>query len=278
MENIGLDLHQRESQLCILTEAGEVIERRSRTPPERLTAVLGPRAPARLLLAASTESEWVARHLEALGPTVIVADPNYAPRHATRSARVKTDRRDARTLADALRLEAYRPAHRSADRHRHVRAELAVRDTLGRTRTRYVALVKALVRREGFRLASGAAEPTRAKLAALPWPPTLTAELAPLIALLPGLDQEIPAADQRLAQYLTADPVVRRLATAPGIGPVAVSAELMHLVRQLDALNEFRFRNDAEALGAWRSARNVPWPNGEKQERATEGDGVRPAA
>jgi hypothetical protein len=58
----------------------------------------------------------------------------------------------------------------------------------------------------------------------------------------------------------------------------AVSAELMHLVRQLDALNEFRFRNDAEALGAWRSARNVPWPNGEKQERATEGDGVRPAA
>jgi transposase len=131
-ENIGLDLPQRESQLCILTDDGEVIERRIRTTPERLTAVLGPRAPARILLEASTESEWVARHLEALGHTVIVADPNYAPMYATRSARVTTDRRDARTLADALRLEAYRPAHRSADRHRHVRAELAVRDTLVR--------------------------------------------------------------------------------------------------------------------------------------------------
>jgi len=108
-----------------------------------------------------------------------VADPNYAPMYATRSARVKTDRRDARTLADALRLQAYRPAHRSADRHRHIRAELAVRDTLVRTRTRYVALAKALVRRDGFRLASGAAEHTRAKLAALPLPPPLTAELAP---------------------------------------------------------------------------------------------------
>jgi len=42
----------------------------------------------------------------------------------------------------------------------------------------------------------------------------------------------------------------------------AVMAEIMALVRQLDALNEFRFRGDAEALGAWRSARNVAWPAG----------------
>jgi len=110
MDNIGLDLHQRESQLCILTDDGEVIERRIRTTPERLRALLGGRPPARILLEASTESEWVARHLEALGHTVIVADPNFAPMSATRSGRVKTDRRDARTLADALR-----PAHRSAE-------------------------------------------------------------------------------------------------------------------------------------------------------------------
>jgi hypothetical protein len=58
----------------------------------------------------------------------------------------------------------------------------------------------------------------------------------------------------------------------------AVTAEIMQLVRQLDALNQFRFRNDAEALGAWRSARNVPWPAGETQERGTEEGDVRPAA
>ena len=249
MENIGLDLHQRESQLCILTDEGEVIERRIRTTPERLTAVLGPRAPARILLEASTESEWVARHLEALGHTVIVADPNYAPMYATRSARVKTDRRDARTLADALRLQAYRPAHRSADRHRHVRAELAVRDTLVRTRTRYVALTKALLRREGCRLASGAAEHTLAKLAALPLPPTLAAELAPLVALLPGLDQEIAAADARLAQYLAGDPVVRRLATAPGIGPVTATA----FVATLDEITRFATAHQVEALSRARA-------------------------
>jgi transposase len=33
---------------------------------------------ARNLVEASTESEWVAQHLEALGHEVIVADPNFA--------------------------------------------------------------------------------------------------------------------------------------------------------------------------------------------------------
>jgi transposase len=48
MDNIGLDLHKRESQLCILSEEGEVVERRIRTSRERFTTVLGGRAPARV--------------------------------------------------------------------------------------------------------------------------------------------------------------------------------------------------------------------------------------
>jgi hypothetical protein len=58
MDTIGLDLHKRESQLCVLTEAGEIVERRIVTSRERFTAVLGARPPARILLEASTESEW----------------------------------------------------------------------------------------------------------------------------------------------------------------------------------------------------------------------------
>jgi len=100
MDTIGLDLHKRETQLCILAPDGTATEHRVRTSRERFTAVLGPLAPAMVLLEASTESEWVARHLETLGLSVIVADRNYAPMYATRTRRVKTDRRDARTLAE----------------------------------------------------------------------------------------------------------------------------------------------------------------------------------
>ena len=50
--------------------------------------------------------------LEGLGHEVVVADPNFAPMYATRTRKVKTDRRDARALAEAGLLGAYRPAHR----------------------------------------------------------------------------------------------------------------------------------------------------------------------
>ena len=69
MDTIGLDLHKRETQLCVLAPDGTAKEQRIVTSRERFTAVLGPLAPATVLLEASTESEWVARHLEALGHT-----------------------------------------------------------------------------------------------------------------------------------------------------------------------------------------------------------------
>jgi hypothetical protein len=33
MEYVGIDRHTKESQICLLTETGEVRERRSRTEP-----------------------------------------------------------------------------------------------------------------------------------------------------------------------------------------------------------------------------------------------------
>lgn len=156
MDIIGLDLHKRESQLAIRAEDGTITERRIVTSRERFTAVLGGRPRARILLEASTESEWVARHLESLGHEAIVADPNYAPMYADRSRRTKTDKRDAGTLPDACETNACRPAHRLSEARRHVRAELAVRDALVRTRTRYIALAKALVRRDGLRVPTSA--------------------------------------------------------------------------------------------------------------------------
>ena len=130
MEYVGIDLHKKESQICLLMETGEVIERRIRTESQRFAEVLGGRPRARILVEASTESEWVARCLEALGHEVVVADPNFAPMYATRTRKVKTDRRDARALQETGLLGAYRPARRLSDAQRHVRGRLAVRDAL----------------------------------------------------------------------------------------------------------------------------------------------------
>ena len=55
MDHIGIDVRKRESQICILAEGGELIERRIRTEPERFAAVLGTRPRARVLIEASSE-------------------------------------------------------------------------------------------------------------------------------------------------------------------------------------------------------------------------------
>jgi transposase len=244
MDMIGIDLHKRESQLCTLAPDGSTTEQRIVTSRERFTAVFGNRAPARMLLEASTESEWVAQCLEALGHDVVVADPNYAPMYATRSRRVKTDKRDARTLAEALRLGAYRPAHRVSAARRHVRAELAVREALVRTRTRYIAIAKAFVRREGLRVPSSEAHLVAARVATLEVPPMLEAELDPLFAVLEPLNVQIKSADRRITALEQADPVVALLATAPSVGPLTASA----VVATIDDVTRFSSAHQFEAF------------------------------
>jgi transposase len=244
METIGLDLHKRESQLCILAADGMTQERRILTSRERFTAVLGNRPRARILLEASTESEWVAQHLESLGHDVIVADPNYGPMYATRTRRVKTDKRDARTLAEALKLGAYRPAHRVSAGRRHVRAELAVREALVRTRTRYISLAKALVRRDGLRVAGCGAELVARRIAELDLSDTLATELMPLFQVLAPINEQIDGADRRIAELSKNDAEVALLTTAPSIGPVTASA----VVATVDDISRFQSAHQFEAF------------------------------
>src|SRR5918992_2073960 len=194
MDFIGFDLGKVSSQVCIITEDGELIERRIKTDREHISELLGKRPPARVVIESSTESEWVARYLEELGHEVIVADPNFASMYATRSRKVKTDKRDARTLAEACRLGAYRPAHRTSDRQRHVRAQLAVREAMVRTRSRYISLISTLLRRDGLRLHNSGHAPTFLKrLERLELSAPLREEIAPLVLLLESLNEQIKA-------------------------------------------------------------------------------------
>ena len=61
MEYVGIDLHKKESQICLLTETGEVIERRTRTEPQRFAEVLGGRPRARAYPVAKFELGGQAR-------------------------------------------------------------------------------------------------------------------------------------------------------------------------------------------------------------------------
>ena len=260
MEHIGMDLGKKESQIAIITEAGELVEKRMRTQWERLRQYFKDRPPAKILMEASTISEWVARLLEELGHEVVVADPNYAPMYAQRSRRVKTDKRDAQALAEACKLGAYRPAHRTSDEQCHVRALLTVRDSLVRTRARLVTLTQAIVSREGLRVPTGSSGCFGERAERLELPEPLAAEIAPLLAMLAPLNEQIGILDEKLGELSRRDERVRRLMTMPEIGPVTAVA----YVATLDEAGRFRGAHQVEAyLGL------VPreWSSSEVQRR-----------
>lgn len=246
MEIIGLDLHKRESQLCRRHPSGRIQHQRIPTSRAQFSATLGGITPARILLEASTESEWVATHLEALGHTVIVADPNFAPMYATRTRRIKTDRRDAQALMEACTLGAYHAAYRLSPARQHLRTMLATRDALVHTRTRWIAFCRTRVRARGLRIPSGATARFGTRVAALDLAtqaPALGTELAPLLALLPGVTAELTTLEAQLTTLAAGDPVITRLATAPSVGVITAAG----VVAVLDDITRFRSAHAVEA-------------------------------
>lgn len=221
MEYSAIDLHLRRRQFRIVREDGSVIrEGKIDTSRAEFTRICGERPPLRILVESSTESEWVAQHLETLGHEVIVADPNYVPMYGSRSRKVKTDGRDTAALTAACRTGIYRRAHRVSAARRATRQQLRVRRHLVRMRGSSISLLRAVLRQDGWRLPTGSVEAVEARLEPLALPAGLTTILAPLRSALRELNALIAHADRTVAAQAAADPVARRLMTAPGVGPV----------------------------------------------------------
>ena len=182
------------------------------------------------------------RVLEGLGHEVIVADPNFAPMYATRTRKVKTDRGDARALAEACLLGAYRPAHRLSDPQRPVRGRLTVRDAVVRTRTRYISLIRALLRQQGYRVPSGSAEGFLHRVRAMTLPGRLVSTIAPLLAVMRHLNAQLAYADETIARVTAHDARVQRLRTVPSVGPVTAA-----FVATLDDAQRFRYAHQVDA-------------------------------
>ena len=217
----AIDLHTRYSQIRIVDADGRVRrDQKVVTTAERLVTAFEGYGAMRVLVESSTESEWVAQALEAAGHTVIVADPNFAPMYGEVRRKVKTDRRDAAALAEANRQGWFRPVHRVSAAQRARRQVLRSRRHLVQLRSGTISLIRTLLRQEGYRLPRCGARAVADRVAALPIAAGLQATLAPLLRVFRQVSEEIATLDQQSAAVATADPIVRRLMTAPGIGAI----------------------------------------------------------
>ncbi len=174
--------------------------------------------------------------------------------------RSRPSERDARALCEAGRLGAYRKAHRSSDRQRHIRAERAVRETMVTTRAKYIVLIKSLFSREGWRLMGGSSESFVERVKLLQLSPELQSEIEPLPILLKALNEQIKAADRKLEELVETDETVKRLTSVPGVGKVTATA----FVAAIDEIQRFA---DAKQVSSYFGLVPREFSSGEKQLR-----------
>ena len=150
---VGIDLGDRFSRYCVVSEEGEVMEEgRIPTTAAALKRHFAEEAKLRIAMECGTHSPWVSRLLRDLGHEVWVA--NARKIRAITGSESKNDRNDAEKLA---RFAAYDPRllspiqHRSPERQRDLNL-LQSRDTLVRVRSVMVNAVRGMVKSAGHRL------------------------------------------------------------------------------------------------------------------------------
>ena len=221
MVHVGVDLHKRMSQIAVLTEDGELVQRRLANDPARLEQFftqLPPQTP--VAIEASGTWWWLVDLLERIGHQPVLSNPKQTK--AIAAARLKNDRVDAERLVLLLRGDllptVWIPPAALREARELIRHRVSLVWIRGEIRNRLLAM---LARRN--------LRPTRAarwltvrgqqELEALPLPPIPATLREDCLTLLRLLDEQIRRLDAELQQRWGADPRVRRLMTLPGIGP-----------------------------------------------------------
>ena len=100
----GVDLGDKTSQVCVMDEAGLIVERAQiRTTPAGFDRFFAGRKPNRIAIEAGTHSPWVDRSLRDHGHEVIIANPRKIA--LISQSTKKTDRVDAELLARVARVD-----------------------------------------------------------------------------------------------------------------------------------------------------------------------------
>ena len=221
---IGVDLHKAFFQACAVRASGERLweDRYERTAPGVAAFVArGVGTHAAIAVEASGPTWAFVEALQPTGAQVCVVDPRKTKLKAGFAA--KTDRLDARRLADALRRDSVVSIWIPPSAIRELREVCRSRHQVVRLRTRLAQMIRALL------LRCDAGDPPTVALytpRALAW--LATVRLAPDaergLRRLERLYRAVHADAQEATAEVTAraatDPIAQALATLTGVGPV----------------------------------------------------------
>jgi len=232
MHYIGLDIHKRFIYGCILDQEGKMIhEQKFATEPDELDRFLSHTAldDCCIALEACVCWQFTFDYLMDQGYDVVLADPMRIRVIAT--SRKKTDRHDARVLADLLRTNLLPKSYASPRDIREQRQITRHRASLTDLRTQVKNKIHAILLRSGInpQFSDAFGKAGLAYLATLDLPMSDRFELGQYVHLIQHFTSSINATTEQVEDFVRFNPHARLLMTVPGInyyGAVMIAAEI----------------------------------------------------
>jgi len=236
MEHVAIDLGGRESQICVRTADGKIIEER-RCQTTRLGDYLKARPKSRVVMETCAESFAVAAEAQAAGHEVRVVPATLSRALGVGARRLKTDRRDADALSQASCRIDLPSVHIRSAAARDRKTLCGMRDALVRSRTKLVNTVRGWLRMQLFRVKSGGVETfaDRVRELTLARPEGMPVYVERQLKVIETLTREIDAATKEIEEDAEQDEVCQRLMTVPGVGPIVA----VRFVATLDVPDRF---------------------------------------
>ena len=243
---IGFDVHKKTISYCSKTAAGEVVEEGTiRSQRDALRAWAAARGrPWRGAMEATLFSAWIYDTLKPYSAELEMAHP--AKMKAISAGKKKSDRIDARTIADLLRCNLLPACYVAAPRIRELRRLLRYRSLVVSEAVRMKNKMAGLLMETG-------AEYVKEKLHRKKYFANLLEELEDvpesvidLLRLSRGALEMFESTQKRLVRELLADTELRerveRLMTIPAVG------EITALTWALEIGDPFRFHSAGQAM------------------------------
>jgi transposase len=242
----GLDVSVKQTSVCIVDDTGRIVrEVKVASEPQALLPVLknGAYQFKRIGLEAGPLSQWLFSALAEAGLPVICVETRHM--RAVLQAQInKTDRNDARGIAQMMRAGLYRPVHVKTLRSQKLRMLLTHRKLL---QSKAIAIendLRGTLRNFGLKVGMVGTVKFEARIKELVENlPDLAGLVEPLLVVRRVLREQIAVLHRRLLVIVRDDDVCRRLMTIPGVGPVV--ALTFRATVDIPA----RFRN-SKAVGA----------------------------
>jgi transposase len=219
----GLDVSVKETSVCIVDDTGRIVrEVKVASEPDALLQALG--NPIyhfkRIGLEAGPLSQWLFSALADAGLPVICVETRHM--RAVLQAQInKTDRNDARGIAQMMRAGLYRPVHVKTLRSQKLRMLLTHRKLLQSKAIAVENDLRGTLRNFGLKVGIVGKLKFEARIKELVENlPDLVVLVEPLLMVRRVLREQIGILHRRLLAIVRDDEVCRRLMTIPGVGPV----------------------------------------------------------